>query len=206
MEVKKQEEMQERLEKFYRETLQIKEDGLVQAAVPASRILTLRVGEILIREGTVPTNLCFLLKGVIRGVLPNHNGKDVTDCISCRYGDSVMPDSDYTRPASVTMEVLEDSEVLTVPLETVQKLMDQYPRLVEVYRDLVLRSAVMHRELKIAVYQYDALQRYQWFLRTYPGLIDRIPHKYTASFLNMTPVTLSNVRKAVREKQHKENW
>lgn len=72
MEVKKQEEMQERLEKFYRETLQIKEDGLVQAAVPASKILTLRVGEILIREGTVPTNLCFLLKGVIRGVLPNH--------------------------------------------------------------------------------------------------------------------------------------
>ncbi len=116
-----------------------------------------------------------------------------------------MPDSDYTRPASGTMEVLEDSEVLTVPLETVQKLMDQYPRLVEVYRDLVLRSAVMHRELKIAVYQYDALQRYQWFLRTYPGLIDRIPHKYIASFLNMTPVTLSNVRKAVREKQHKEN-
>lgn len=117
-----------------------------------------------------------------------------------------MPDSDYTRPASVTMEVLEDSEVLTVPLETVQKLMDQYPRLVEVYGDLVLRSAVMHRELKIAVYQYDALQRYQWFLKTYPGLIDRIPHKYIASFLNMTPVTLSNVRKAVREKQHKENW
>lgn len=205
MEVKKQEETQERLEKFYRETLQIKEEGLVQAAVPASRILTLRVGEILIREGTIPTNLYFLLKGAMCGVLPNHNGKDVTDCIACQYGESVMPDSDFTLPASVTMEVLEDSEVLAIPLETVQNLMAKYPRLVEVYRDLVLRSAVMHRDLKIAVYQYDALQRYQWFLKTYPGLIDRIPHKYIASFLNMTPVTLSNVRKEVREEQRKEN-
>lgn len=205
MEVKKQEGMRERLEKFYRETLQIKEEELVQEGVRASEILTLQAGEILIREGTVPTNLCFLLKGAMRGVLPNHNGKDVTDCIACQYGEPVMPDSDFTLPASVTIEVLEDSEVLAIPLETVQKLMEQYPRLVEVYRDFVLRSAVMHRDLKIAVYQYDALQRYQWFLKTYPGLIDRIPHKYIASFLNMTPVTLSNVRKEVREEQRKEN-
>ena len=43
------------------------------------------------------------------------------------------------------------------------------------------------------------MQRYQWFLSAYPGLIDRVSHKYIASLLNMTPVTLSKIRRAIKE-------
>ena len=66
---------------------------------------------------------------------------------------------------------------------------------------LLLNSANRHRDLKIAIYQYTAMQRYQWFLREYPGLIDQIGHKYIASLLNMTPVTLSKIRKIMRERE-----
>lgn len=46
----------------------------------------------------------------------------------------------------------------------------------------------------------SASERYRWFLSNYPGLIDRVPHRHIASFLNMTPVTLSRLRRAEREK------
>ena len=48
---------------------------------------------------------------------------------------------------------------------------------------------------------YSAMQRYQWFLEEYPGIIHRVSHKYIASFLGMTPVTLSRLRKTLREEE-----
>lgn len=43
-----------------------------------------------------------------------------------------------------------------------------------------------------------AMERYRWFLDEYPGLIDRAPHRHIASFLNVTPVTLSRLRREER--------
>ncbi|MEQ2617002.1 hypothetical protein AAAT94_07475 [Intestinimonas aquisgranensis] len=42
------------------------------------------------------------------------------------------------------------------------------------------------------------MERYQWFLEAYPGLIDQVTHRYVASFLEMSPVTLSRLRSALR--------
>ena len=43
------------------------------------------------------------------------------------------------------------------------------------------------------------MERYQWFLARYPGLISTVNNKHIASFLGMTPVTLSRLRRQVRE-------
>ena len=46
----------------------------------------------------------------------------------------------------------------------------------------------------------SAPERYDWFLENYPGLIDRIQHRRIASFLCMTPVSLSRIRRTKRVK------
>ena len=54
-------------------------------------------------------------------------------------------------------------------------------------------------EIKSAMYQYDAKERYLWFLDYYPGVIERISNKYVAAFLGISPVTLSRLRRSIRE-------
>ena len=83
--------------------------------------------------------------------------------------------------------------------KTLEELMKEHPELVLIRQKLLILSAQRHRDLKIVAYQYTAAQRYQWFLKNYPGLIDRIHHKYIASLLNMTPVTLSRIRRELKE-------
>ena len=46
----------------------------------------------------------------------------------------------------------------------------------------------------------SAPERYDWFLENYPGLIDRVQHRRIASFLCMTPVSLSRIRRTKRVK------
>ncbi len=45
---------------------------------------------------------------------------------------------------------------------------------------------------------FSALKRYEAFLRNYPELVSRLPLYEIASYLGITPVALSNVRKKLR--------
>lgn len=187
------------LAEFFNDVLGLADRALIDEAVKISEIKVLKPGEYLIRSGEVPAYMCFLLKGILRGFMLDLNGKDMTDCIAFRCGDAAMPDNDFTQPASITMEALTDCEILCISIPNVMRLLREYPSLNGLYQRLLLKSANLHRDLKIVSYQYTAMQRYQWFLEQYPGLIDKISHKYIASLLNMTPVTLSKMRKILRE-------
>lgn len=189
---------------FYKKVLQITEDAAIEEAIKVTELRLLRRGECLIRMGEVPTHVCFLMNGIMRGVMLDLNGKDITDCIVFRCGDSVMPDNDITQPASITLEALVDCEIVSIPMTTVADMLNKYPSVSELYRRLLVLSVNLHRGLKIATYQYTAAQRYEWFLREYPGLIDQISHKYIASLLNMTPVTLSRMRNLMKGEDTKE--
>ena len=187
------------LAEFFNDVLGLADRALIDEAVKISEIKVLKPGEYLIRSGEVPAYMCFLLKGILRGFMLDLNGKDMTDCIAFRCGDAAMPDNDFTQPASITMEALTDCEILCISIPNVMRLLREYPSLNGLYQRLLLKSANLHRDLKIVSYQYTAMQRYQWFLEQYPGLIDKISHKYIASLLNMTSVTLSKMRKILRE-------
>ena len=186
---------------FYRDALHVTEQNLLEQVVGLSEIRLYRQGDILIRQGEVPTSVFFLMQGTLRGVLLDVNGRDITDCIVYRSGDAAMPDNDLTQPASVTMEALTDCTLACIPVEEAFRLIREHPALAALYQQMVLQAASMHRALKIAICQYSAAQRYQWFLEAYPGLIHKISHKYIASLLNMTPVTLSRVRRECRGEQ-----
>lgn len=49
-------------------------------------------------------------------------------------------------------------------------------------------------------------RRYLWFLEEYPGMIDRVQHYILASFLGMSPVTLSRTRTKVAAERDVAGW
>ena len=73
----------------------------------------------------------------------------------------------------------------------------------QLYANLVLRSAKRHWEIKTVLYQYTATQKYQWFLQAYPELICHVSGRHIASFLGMTPVTLSRLKRTLHEQARK---
>lgn len=81
------------------------------------------------------------------------------------------------------------------------ELREQYSEIVELYNRFLISALNEHWKLKQVLVQYSAIQRYQWFMKEYPGLIDRVSNKHIASFLGMTPVTLSRLRRVIKGEQ-----
>ena len=197
------------IQNFYTQTLKISDTQLVQTLTENSQIKGIKKGDILQHIGSVSTALYFLMKGLLRGFLLDAKGKEVTDCFIYTHGAPVVSSVDLSTPSLVYIEALEDSELISIPFSVVLPLVYSNMELVALYNRLLSNSLKMHWENKTALVQYTATERYQWFLKNYPGLIERINHKYIASFLGITPVSLSRIRRIAREgaepKQNKES-
>lgn len=164
-------------QQFLQETFHLPEGPLLQHICAISTSRHLQKGEILFREGEIPAQAAFLQKGILRGFFINKNGKEIIDCFCYRPGDPAIPSTPLDTPAQIT--------------------------LAQLHSQILQESMNRHLEIKKALYQYTAMQRYQWFLSEYAPIAKVVSGKYIASFLDMTPVTLSRLRKSLREKKDK---
>ena len=162
-------------------------EDLSDACIP----LHLAAGDFLIREGEKPAVVPFLLR-------------EITDCFAVQPGIPVMTSADLQAPSPLSMDAMVDSDFLTIPIPEIQRLLERYSELQRLYNQLLIASFSMHWEIKLTLCRDTAMQKYQWFLQKYPGLVDQISNKYIASFLGMTPVTLSKLRRVLREKENPE--
>lgn len=189
------------IEAFYRAHYGLQDQEILRALAAASTVRRLRAGELLVREGEVQREVPFLVSGVIRSYYYDAGGKDVTDCLDNEAGAPVVTEAELGQPSRLYLEVLVETEVIALPVEDVRRLIRQYPALLEIYNRLLTVSYSKHWEIKTVITRSTAMQRYQWFLRRYPGLSDQVNQKYIASFLEMTPVTLSRLRRKLREQR-----
>ena len=179
------------------DALHLTDPALVEALIEASVPLHLDQGELLIREGERPTVVPFLLEGIVRGYLFDENGREITDCFAVQPGSPVMPAADLQQPSPLYLEAVVACEFLVVSLADIQPLLGKYEEMQQLYQPQLLDSFARHWEIKTTLCRSSAMQRYQWFLEKYPGLIDQVHHRSIASFLGMTPVTLSRQRSAL---------
>ena len=186
---------------FYQNVLHLKDKELIQEFSDATKVRSMKKGEYVVRIGEVLNEVYFMEKGISRGYFLDVNGKDVTDCFSFSCGSTVMPfcQLELDVPAPMTIEVLEDSKFFCIPISAVMESQNNYSEVTRLYNQLLIKALNEHWRLKQILNSYTAVQRYQWFLEEYSGLIGKVSNKYIASFLGMTPVTLSRLRKSLRE-------
>ena len=187
-----------RIADFYKDTLNIQNEQMAEHLSEISRLETLEKGQRVISMGEKMKMLPILVTGVLRGYIVEENGRDITDCFIFRRGDVIMGTGDFLTPSPVHIETTTECQVLMVPLaERLQRL--EQPELLVINNQQLMRALERHWQVKMMLYQSDAMPRYQWFRKQYPGLENKITGKHLASFMGMTPVTLSRLRRRLRE-------
>lgn len=155
---------------------------------------SLKKGELLWREGQVCRHLVFLKKGLIRRFSLN-NGKEVTFNF---YETSSIFYDDYSfisqQPSKNNYQVLEDSEVTLIPRAQLLKMFDKYKCFERIGRIFVEKAHIAMIEEREKLSQNNAEKNYKQLLSNKPYLIQTLPQKIIASYLNISTEHLSRIR------------
>lgn len=191
------------INQFITDYLDIRNEELRKIVRDEARILNVRRGEILVHSGQIQKDIYFVISGVLRGYFIGADGRELTDCFCCKAGLPAMAGHRFGMPSIVTLEAATDSKVIVLPVRIIDELLKEHIELLQLYNRLLTDSFDVHWKVRHVMQLYPAKERYLWFLEEYPGLIDQVPNVDIASFLNMTPVTLSRIRGQIRKEAEK---
>ena len=100
-------------------------------------------------------------------------------------------------PSSYSISALEDSEVLYIDNDNLEKLYLSVPKLERYFRILLKNAYVASQRRIILAINQTAEERYIDFIKRYPDLEQRVPQYLVASYLGITPEFLSKIRRKI---------
>ncbi|MCC8045055.1 MAG: Crp/Fnr family transcriptional regulator [Clostridiales bacterium] len=185
---------------FWQDIIGLKEEKLLAEAVRYSEIRTLKKRSIVIRENERLTEIPLLVSGVVKSYCLSADGNERIFCFGYRVGEPATSiySLDKEIISACTIEVVRDAQLLYIPLEELNRLVQSSIEAAHVYETILSVSLRDMAERDRALVSYTARQRYEWFTRYYPGLEELISKKDIASFLNMSSESLSRVRKIIK--------
>jgi CRP-like cAMP-binding protein len=155
----------------------------------------LEKGEVLQRAGEPARNMLFVARGCLRSYVIDEKGK--VHILSFAPEDWWLSDSAHYLgdPSTLFIDALEASDVLLTDLASHQRVLDAIPSVAAAYRVGVQRLFAARDKRILSSLTASAQERYLDFLARYPTLSQRVPLRMLASYLGMSPETVSRVRK-----------
>jgi len=159
-------------------------------------IKKLRKKQYLLQEGDVWSFHAFVAKGCLRTYTIDDKGLE--HIIYFAIEDWWIGDRQSLltgKPATFNIDAVEDSEVALINKPNFEKLCRDIPAFNRLVSEILEKSLAATQHRITATISYTAEQKYQQFLEKYPDFALRIPQHMIASYLGITPETLSRVRK-----------
>jgi CRP-like cAMP-binding protein len=148
----------------------------------------------LLKEGEVFQKMYFIEKGLARAFYFDEQ-KEHTSWFM-KEGDFIISVNSFYKqvPSQEHIEVLEDSIMASITYQQLQTLYQKHLEFNIISRVLTEHYYSLSEERLFAMRQSSAKHRFEFFINKYPELAKRISLKQMASFLRMTPETISRLR------------
>lgn len=165
------------------------------------RAESIRKGEFLLQQGGVCSSIFFLSNGLLRSYLLDEAGKEhiiqfapenwlITDRASLFFNTG----------SELYIDAIEDSQIVFLDRQVIDRLSDLSPDFRR-FNGISLNKHIRSLQHRIGMLLgYNAEARYLDFIETYPQIPLRVPQWMIASYLGITPESLSRVRKELAVK------
>ena len=154
-------------------------------------------GETVIKEGDVCRNIMYIDKGMVRQFYYK-NGKPVTEYLAVEGTIVMCIESLFKEePTHQQVEALENSHIFCLPKARLEEVALHCVNIQILYRKILEESLIISQIHADLVRFESAENRYKRMCKMMPQVALRAPLNYIASYLQMTPETLSRVRAAV---------
>lgn len=156
-----------------------------------------RKKQMVVKDGQICHYMFYVCKGLLRQFYFK-NGHEITEHFTCEGNIAYCIESIFkNKPSHLMMEALENSELCLIPYAGLVELSLLYKGIAEWLRHFLENNLILH-QVKADSWRFEsARERYERFLREFPTVAGRASVNDMASYLLMTPESLSRVRSAV---------
>jgi CRP-like cAMP-binding protein len=162
---------------------------------------TVRRKQYLVQEGDPCRHMFFVGKGALRSYTLDDKGEEhivqfaienwwITDLYSFLTGE----------PATNSVDAIEDSELFMLDRPSYEMLFERIPKFERYFRLLLQGHFIAMRRRLAYTIGMPAEERYEHFLQEHSPFIQRVPQHMIASYLGITPETLSRIRKQMADR------
>lgn len=152
----------------------------------------IKKGQVLQERGAYNSDVYYVEEGLLRSYSIDEKGKEHVFMFGPKgwiVGDTVAIDE----PCDLYIDALEDSIVKVVDKEAAIFKSNEH-------NSLFKRINILQKRI-ILLMSAPAKERYHYFMTTYPNINQRVPQKMIASYLGLTPETLSKIKKELLYKK-----
>lgn len=149
----------------------------------------------LLAAGDICNFEAYVNKGCIREYIIDKNGAEVTLQFAVEdWWVSDLASFQDQSPAHMNIETLEDCELFILTRDSKERLLTEVPKLERMFRLMLQRHLTVVQKRLYKTIATTAMEKYLEFINRYPGIPQRVPQHYIASYLGISPEFLSKLR------------
>jgi len=157
-------------------------------------------GTVLLSEGEVATKLLIVIKGCLRQYFIKEDGKEIT--FQFFVEDQVVASFESATsgtPSRLYIEAIEDSIIGFIPMKSLKGMLGKSSSTMDGFNKFLMRRLIYYMNRCSSYILDNPERRYQRLVEENPDLVARLPKQYIASYLGITPVSLSRIRSRLKK-------
>ena len=182
------------LTKFIKSRTEIDDASLAKICSYFKSVKTKR-NEILLQYDQVCSHYYFINKGAIRLFITSKDGNENSRYFAFEGNfATALPSFIDQLPAEEYLQTIEKSELLSISRADFYNLVNEVPQFTKIYTEILELGFILAQKRIYGFQGFDALEKVKWIIKFQPQLLLRVSNKMVASYLGMSPATLSRIK------------
>ncbi len=183
---------------YLRRFVNVTDEEFAKCLVPILRLRRFGKREFVTREGEVENHFNFIVKGLIRKYYKK--GQVETNTQISTEGHIILSQESFhsRKPSEYYIETIEPSVVVSIRYNDLEELYTKSKKMEHLGRLVITHTMVLKDNWQMQMIKMTPRERFLNFVMKNPELLQRVPQKYLASYLNIKPETFSRFKHLLR--------
>lgn len=183
---------------YLRKFVNITDDEFARCLMPIIKVRRFGKKEFVTKAGEIENYFNFVVKGLVRKYYKKSSAEMNTQ-ISMEDHIILSQESFHSRvPSEYFIETIEPSVLISIKYEDLENVYSQSKKMEHLGRLIITHTMVLKDRWQMQMIKMTPRERFLNFVMKNPELLQRVPQKFLASYLNIKPETFSRFKHLLR--------
>ncbi len=187
---------------FLHKFIDLSESEFNEVIAPYLELRQFRKRQVILKIGEVENYENFVLRGLVRKYYKSGRTEVITQLATEGHLINALESFHSRAPSEFCLEAIEPTNLISITYENLEKVYSTSAKMERLGRLITTFSTVVKDRWHINMIRMTPRERFIDFVNKNPELLQRVPQKYLASYLNIQPETFSRFKHLLKEKRH----